>query len=119
MLYIIGTVLLTVYGQLILKWRVSQHILPSEFSQKFIYLSKLVLTDFFVLSGFAAAFLASLCWMTAIKNMNLSTAYPFMSLSFILVVFLSAIFFNEKISYFTVLGLMLICAGIAVVNIGK
>ena len=45
---------------------------------------------------------------------DLSYAYPFMSLSFVLVLILSALFFHEPVSMAKVLGVMLIMAGIAV-----
>jgi multidrug transporter EmrE-like cation transporter len=45
---------------------------------------------------------------------ELSYAYPFMSLAFVLVLFLSALFFKEAITLPKLLGLTLIVAGIIV-----
>src|SRR2546427_4183330 len=43
-LYILGTVLFTVYGQVVVKWQVSQAgALPSAFSAKMLFLAKLIL----------------------------------------------------------------------------
>ena len=59
-LYIVATIVFTVYGQLILKWRVVQFgALPVGSADKVKFLLSLVL-DPFILSGFIAAFLASL-----------------------------------------------------------
>lgn len=45
---------------------------------------------------------------------QLSYAYPFMSLAFVLVMFLSAFFFNEPVTLAKTLGLTLIVAGIII-----
>lgn len=113
-LYIIGTVLFTVYGQLIIKWRIPKYgELPTELSDKIFFLLKLFL-DPFILSGFVAAFLAALSWMAAMTKFEISFAYPFMSLSFILVFILSIFLFGESFTWGKVIGLVLIIAGIFV-----
>ncbi|HRN82800.1 MAG TPA: hypothetical protein PK666_10530, partial [Nitrosomonas europaea] len=59
-LYIVATIAFTVYGQLILKWRIAQFgALPVELVDKLKFLFVLLL-DPAIFSGFAAAFLASL-----------------------------------------------------------
>ena len=113
-LYIAGSILFTVYGQLVLKWRVSLYgNLPELLLDKLVFLLKLLL-DPFILSGFFAAFLAALCWMAAMTKFDISHAYPFMSLSFILVLILSGLIFNEPITLFKIIGLTLIIIGIAI-----
>jgi drug/metabolite transporter (DMT)-like permease len=67
-----------------------------------------------VLSAFAAAFAAALCWMMAITKLELSHAYPFVSLSFVLVLLLSVPLFGEPLSLEKVLGVVLIVTGVAV-----
>ena len=70
-LYILGTLVLTVYGQLIIKWRLSNYgSLPLRIRDRFIFLLKLLL-DPFILSGFVGAFLAALFWMSALKKFDL------------------------------------------------
>jgi len=113
-LYIFGCIAFTVYGQLILKWRITQKgDLPLEFTEKLMFLAK-TLFDPFIISGFAAAFIASLFWMAAMTKFELSTAYPFMSLAFVFVLLFSALLFREPITLGKVLGMLLICAGIIV-----
>ena len=111
-IYIFGTILFTVYGQIVLKWRISDYgDLPENFYEKLGFLLKLF-TDPYILSGFASAFIAALFWMAAISKFDLSYAYPFMSASFVLVFIYSAIFFQEPITPFKVIGLLLIVIGI-------
>lgn len=117
-LYIFGTILFTVYGQLIIKWRVPFHgALPGELAEKLIFLLKLFF-DPFILSGFVAAFLASLCWMAAMTAFDLSYAYPFMGLNFVLVFLASAILLHEQVTLYKVVGLALIVLGIVISSRG-
>ena len=48
--------------------------------------------------------------MAAMTKFEISVAYPFMSLAFVLVLLLSALFFQEPITLGKVLGMILICA---------
>lgn len=117
-LYIFGTILFTVYGQLVIKWRIPFHgHLPDASSEKLVFLLKLFL-DPFILSGFISAFVASLCWMAAMTKFELSYAYPFMGLTFV-VVFISSVFlFSESVTLYKILGLALIVLGIFISSRG-
>ena len=109
--YIFVTVGLTVYGQLILKWRIGVHgALPGEVFAKVKFLA-LLLLDPFIFSGFVAAFGAALAWMVAISRFELSYAYPFMALNFVLVLLLSVWLFKEPVSGTRALGVTLIVFG--------
>ena len=56
--YIFGTIFFTVYGQIVLKWRIVKYgALPNELNDKIIFLTKL-LFDPWIFSGFFAAFIA-------------------------------------------------------------
>ncbi len=112
--YILMTVLFTVYGQLILKWRIGHFgPLPESFPAKIGFLFNLLL-DPFIFSGFISAFIASFFWMAAMTKLDVSYAYPFMSGAFVLVFIFSVFIFNEPISWQKVFGLALIVAGIVV-----
>lgn len=113
-LYIALTILLTVYGQLILKWRIMlKDDMPSGFMKTVFFLLKLFL-DPWILSGFFAAFLASLAWMATMTKFELSLAYPFMSLAFVLVLIFSGLILNELITWQKVVGLIFIIVGIVI-----
>lgn len=112
--YIFLTIALTVYGQIVLKWQViGVGQFPHNLSDKIFFLARLLLNPW-VLSGFFAAFLASLAWMAAMTKLDLSHAYPFMSLNFVLVIILSSAFFHEAITAPKIIGLGLIILGIVV-----
>jgi multidrug transporter EmrE-like cation transporter len=113
-LYIFLTVILSVYGQLVLKWRLDEKgDLPDVFKGKVNYFIE-IFFDFWVISSFLSAFLASFTWMLALTEFDLSFAYPFMSLSFLLVFFLSAYFFNEEINSNKIIGLCLVVFGLII-----
>ena len=112
--YIFGTILFTVFGQIVLKWRIEKYdSLPEAVYDKVIFLSKLLL-DPWILGGFFSAFIASFFWMAAMTKFDLSFAYPFMSASFILVFALSVFIFDEPTSWQKLAGLGLIVLGIIV-----
>jgi drug/metabolite transporter (DMT)-like permease len=112
--YVAATVLLTVYGQVVVKWQVSAAAAAGgNPADRAAFLLGLLLNPW-VLSALAAAFGAALCWMLAMTKLDLSHAYPFVSLSFVLVLFLSALFFGEPLSWAKALGVALIVAGVAV-----
>jgi len=97
-LYIFGCIIFTVYGQLIIKWRMKlKGALPDQLSQKLTFLFKAFL-DPFILTGFLAALIASIFWMAVMTKFELSFAYPFMSFAFVSVLLLSVFFFNESMT---------------------
>ena len=109
--YIFMTIGFTVYGQLIMKWRVSNTgSLPEDSFEKLKFLI-LLLFDPFIFSGICAAFLASLAWMAAMTKFELSHAYPFMSLNFVVVLLLSGWLLSEPVTIQKVLGVSLIIIG--------
>lgn len=115
-LYILGTILFTVYGQLILKWRIAAYgALPELMVEKIVFLLKLM-TDGYILSGFAAAFVASLFWMAAMTKFELSFAYPFMSMSFVLVLAFSMLFLKEPVAFYKLVGMAFIVLGVFITS---
>lgn len=113
-LYIFLTIVLTVYGQIVLKWQVARAgVLPAGLRDKIWFLLGLLLNPW-IISGFAAAFLASLAWMAAMTKFQLSYAYPFMSLAFVLVLVLSNLLFQEPVTLPKIAGIVLIVLGIIV-----
>ena len=113
-LYIFGTILLTVTSQLIMKWRMSlKGAMPEGYFDKIIFLLQ-ALFDPFVFISIVLTFLGGLSWMAAMTKFDISYAYPFISLSFILILVLSPVFFTETITTQKVLGLIFIIVGIII-----
>jgi undecaprenyl phosphate-alpha-L-ara4N flippase subunit ArnF len=111
--YIFATIFFTVYGQIILKWRVENlgFSLPETgIADKFVSLIKLVF-DPFILSGFVSAFVASLFWIGAMSKFEITQAYPFMSLAPVIVFILGVWVLGEPFTIGKVVGLALIILG--------
>ena len=114
--YIAATVGFTVYGQLILKWRVGHYgPFPERPVDKIGFLAR-VLLDPWILSGLFAAFLASLAWIAAVSKFELSHAYTFMSLNFVVVFALSGWLLGEPLSLQKAAGVALIVIGTVVAS---
>ncbi len=112
--YIFGTLLFTIYGQIIIKWRFNflDFQLPkSSFFDAIISLIK-ILFDPYIFSGFVSAFIASMFWMAAMSKLEITKAYPFMSLAPVLVFIIGVAFLNEQFTWGKVIGLGLITLGL-------
>jgi multidrug transporter EmrE-like cation transporter len=115
-LYIALTILFTVYGQMVIKWQVgSAGDFPPELGDKTMFMLRLLLNPW-VISSFAAAFIASLTWMAAMTQFELSFAYPFMSLAFVVVMILSIMFLGEQLTWTKIAGTLIIIAGLFVIT---
>src|SRR5258708_23344680 len=113
-LFILATILLTVYGQFVVKWQVmNAGVMPEDTKGRMMFLVRIML-NLWVISAYIAAFLASLSWMMAVRQLDLSYAYPFTSLSFVFVVLLSPLLFRESLTLPKAIGLVLIVSGIIV-----
>ncbi|WP_394001631.1 EamA family transporter [Luteimonas sp. WGS1318] len=117
-LMVAATILLTTYGQLVLKWQVTTPAAPLfRFMEDWPAIIVLLLRPW-VISALGAAFLASLCWMAAMSRLELSKAYPFMALNFLLVGLLAIPLFGEALTRPKILGLFLVILGLAVLSRG-
>jgi len=107
-LWIALAVLLTAYGQVVLKWRMNlMGPMPDGPAQGFLYLLKALL-DVYVMSTFAAAFAAGLAWMAAMTRFELTFAYPFMAATFAVVLVAGWLFLGETITWNKLLCICLI-----------
>jgi multidrug transporter EmrE-like cation transporter len=116
--YIFMTIALTVYGQIAIKWQVMKAgALPEPLPEKVAFLWQLLFNPW-IISALLAAFLASVFWMAAMTKLQLSHAYPFMGLTFVIVLLASGFFFQEPITALKVVGVALIFLGLVVSSQG-
>lgn len=108
------TIVLTVGGQLLFKWQVdSLPDFPPDWLGRVWMLAKFILRPWVVVA-LAMAFSASIAWIGVLGQFELSYAYPFTSLSFVFVLILSAVIFQEAITPPKVIGILLIALGVIV-----
>ncbi|OQA48353.1 MAG: 4-amino-4-deoxy-L-arabinose-phosphoundecaprenol flippase subunit ArnF [Bacteroidetes bacterium ADurb.Bin302] len=114
--YIFATLFFTVYGQMILKWRIMKlnWSMPSTGLWDMVVSYTKFLLDPFIFSGFASAFIASLFWMAAMTKFQITEAYPFMSLAPAIVFLLGIWLLGETFTWGKVIGLALIIIGVII-----
>lgn len=116
--YILLTVLFTVYSQLIMRWQVVRAgALPDGYHEKIWFLVQLLVNPW-VLSGIVATFFAGLAWMMAMTKFELSYAYPFISLNYVLVFIAGAALFHEAVTAPKLFGVAFIIVGIVILSRG-
>lgn len=110
------TILLTCYGQLVIKWQVGAF--KASTAGLLSRLPPLVQLLFqpWIISAFIAAFGASLCWMLAVSKLELSKAYPFMALNFLIVCLVAVPLFGESFSAAKAVGLLTVVAGLVIMS---
>ena len=114
--YILLTLLFTVYGQLVLKWQMGfAGQMPAGTQDKLVFLLLQFLNPW-ILSGFLSAFVASLTWMAAMTRLDLGYAYPFMSMAFVIVMVFGVIFLGESMNLARVAGTGLVVAGLVIIS---
>lgn len=101
-----------------MRWQVSAAgPLPADLSDKFVYVVALLLNPW-VVSGIVATFLAGVSWMLAMTKFEISYAYPFVSLNYILVLAAGFLLFQEAMSMTKLAGSALVILGIIVIARG-
>jgi drug/metabolite transporter (DMT)-like permease len=73
-----------------------------------------IVTNKYVFGGFFCYGISSLFYLVALQKLDLSYAYPMISLSYVLVAFLAWRFLGEQVPPMRVLGLAIIIAGVVV-----
>ena len=74
--------------------------------------------DFPVLAGLSWFGISILLYLQALANLNLSVAYPTVSLGYVLVIIMSKVCFKEAISPIRWIAVLIICAGVTLVGLG-
>lgn len=69
-----------------------------------------------VFLGFVCYGLSAVLWIAVVSNVDLSLAYPMVSLAYVLVFLASWLFLGEHISAMRIVGLLVIVAGVLVIS---
>ncbi len=114
-LAILPTMLLVVYGQLVIKWRVgvladAAHPASAPLARLLTYLA-----DPYILSAYVAALASSMTWMFVVESYPVSLAFPLHIGMTVMAVVIGGIYlFGEPITAWRILAVFLILAGIAI-----
>jgi multidrug transporter EmrE-like cation transporter len=108
MTYVIMSVVLNAFAQLAMKLA----------SQRDLSIKNLLGNVPLIFAGFL--YLVSiLFWLKGLSGIQLSRAYPYQSLGYILVFGLSYFILNERFLPMQIAGLLVICLGIAILGLAK
>ena len=112
-LYIMGTIIGTVAGQISIKYGVTILGKSQEISSLswFQFIIKALLNGYIIL-GFALAFTASIFWIFAMRTLPLSFAYPFTAMNIILATLLGFLIFKETLPPYFWASLLMIIGGL-------
>ncbi len=117
-IYLLCTILFTVYSQLVIRWRVGEaDALPESAFDKIEFVFRLLLQPWVVTAIFATL-LAGVSWMLTMTKLELSYAYPFVSLTFLIMTAAGVLLFGEVLSPSKVVGTILVMVGLIVVANG-
>jgi len=78
-----------------------------------------VLISPFILSGLVLYGMATILWLFILTKVPLSVAYPIQSIAYILAVFGAYFFFQEEITLWKVIGVILIMAGVSFIGVSE
>jgi len=73
----------------------------------------LYLLNYKLIAGFALYFISAILYIVALKKIDLSVAYPTISISYIFVILLSHFIFGESLTTYKILGSILITLGVS------
>ena len=115
---ILSSVALGVAGQLVLKSGIVGLVERDRRAAASYRLYLAAATSSRIWLGFALYAVSLLLWLVALSLVDLSYAYPFLSLSYALVLAGSGLALREEVSTRRLLGVIAICLGVAVVATG-
>jgi multidrug transporter EmrE-like cation transporter len=117
-IYILLTVLLTVYSQLVMRWQVGiAGPLPADLFGKVGYIVGLLINPW-VLTGILATFCAGVSWMMTLTQFQIGYAYPFVSLTYVLVMFGGIALFNDSVGLSRLVGTAVVMVGVLIIARG-
>jgi len=114
--WLIGlSVMVSVIGQTILKLGVRHPELAELAMTGPMAVALLILRSPLVMLGLLMYGIGALAWIVVLSRLDLSYAYPFLALNFVLVAIISRVVLSEAIPGLRWLGIGFICVGILLV----
>jgi drug/metabolite transporter (DMT)-like permease len=113
------TVIATVVGQVLTKkGMLLAGQTPSNIRDLLFFIIKNMTTNLYIVVGLVLAVLSTISWMLTLSKLKLSFAYPFMSLTFPLILFFSALLLGETVSLYRWIGICVVLVGLIIVSMG-
>lgn len=113
LILIVIAITIAVTGQISLKTGMNE-VGRIEVSTQTNYIekAKTVASKPIIWAGLMLYGLGAIVWLVVLSRVDLSFAYPMLSISYVLVVIISVLKFGENVSLSRIIGTLLICAGV-------
>jgi multidrug transporter EmrE-like cation transporter len=114
-LLLVIAILLGAFGQISLKHGMGKVMLGGPGLGRLVLGVLRAIFTPYVFLGFVLYAISSCFWLVVISKWNLSFAYPMIAIGYVAVVFLSRLFFGERVTPLQWFGIVFMCGGLAIV----
>ena len=111
-IYILLTVLLNASAQLVLKKGTE---VAAEKSNLVNYIISNI-SNIYYITGFLLYGISVLLWIYVLSKVEVSFAYPFLSIGYIVTTLGGYFYFNEQLNLIKIIGILIICIGVIVLS---
>jgi len=112
--YIFSTIVFTALSQLLMRWQVGlAGPMPADVWGKAGFVWALLLNPW-IIASVVSTFLAGVSWMMALTRFEISYAYPFSALTYVLVLVAGVLLFQDGLNVGKLAGTALVVLGIVV-----
>ncbi|MCL1888918.1 MAG: EamA family transporter [Desulfovibrionaceae bacterium] len=118
-LLIIFSVLLNASAQLFIKEGMSRIGRVSMSPGDLLFLVGKAVVSPPIIMGMGAYAASIVIWMVVLSRVNVSLAYPFLSIGYIVTAVLAYFLFNEPLGAQKIVGILVICTGIVILSSGR
>jgi multidrug transporter EmrE-like cation transporter len=113
---ILAGVLLNAFAQVLLK-KGMLGIGYFEFHfQNFLPIIKKITTNSYIMSGLASYVISVAIWLLVLARVEVSYAYPFLSVGYVVVTLMGYFIFQESLSWMRVIGIAVIISGVLLLS---
>ena len=116
LLFILVSVSLSVFAQLLLKVGMSNSTVQASLSSNITVTIMTIFTNMSVLLGVLAYVSSGGIWLLVLSRTDVSKAYPFVGLGFIGTMMFACWFLNEPLTPSKVIGTFVICVGVLLIS---
>lgn len=114
--YILVAVLTGACGQVLLKKGMSSMGPLTLTPEQVLNILWRIGTNSYVMLGLAIYVGGTVFWLVALSRVDLSFAYPFASLSFVVMLIAAWLLLNENITPLRLLGTLIVCLGVFIIS---
>jgi multidrug transporter EmrE-like cation transporter len=110
------SILLSVSAQILLKHGMSDLAIPQAFQASLFNGLFTMFTHISIMAGLFAYVASAGVWLYVLSKLEVSKAYPFVGLGFVLTMLFAYFFLNEPMTAIKITGTLLIVAGVVLIS---